>query len=515
MREETRDLSIGQALDLGCEMAMAGRHLDATGLFRGVLMHEPQNFEAIQRLGSSLFELGRHHEALYWFWRGIKINRRHPMALTNYGLTVAQLGHWDEALPDLERAVHHAERNPLSPEAMALIYNNLGNTLEKMKRYPEALAALDKGIRYNPNDAFPHYNRGIVLLRLNRQREAIDALDRAIAINPNDADAHYNRGMGRLLLGDLRGGFEDYESRLLTTENRVPNLGLPADKKWSGETISGKTILVHCEQGLGDDIQFFRFLRRLLERAPAQVFVMAHSATAPLLDGLAVTVLKPGTVLPAYDHWVALMSLPLMLGVTREHDLPPPWLPRIEGHRLATGGVFRFRSIDILGELEKLMHPAPYVGVCWAGNFLHKNDAHRSIEIETFGRMFDAPCNFVSLQQMRPIDVDAFAALKKQHTDLSDVQTDTLRDLAAVILNLDLVISVDTAVAHLAASLGVPTWILIPKFSTDWRWQLERTDSPWYPSARLIRQQKVGDWASVIDGIRNELSAGIAKTRAA
>lgn len=493
MREETRDLSIGQALDLGVEMAMAGRHDEAMGLFRGVLVHEPENFEAIERLGSSLFERGKLHEALYWFWRGIKINRRHPMALTNYGLTLGQLGHWEEAIIELERAVYQAERNPLSREAMALIYNNLGNTLEKLKRYPEALAALDKGLTYNPKDQFALYNRGIVLLRLNRHREALDVLDYAVALNPNDADARYNRGMGRLLTGDLKGGFEDYEYRLLTTENKVPNLGLPAGKKWDGGPIEGQVILVHCEQGLGDDIQYFRFLRRLLERGPKQVFVMTHSATAPLLDGLPVHVLKPGMPLPEYDRWVALMSLPLMLVVTREQDLPPPWVPKIPNPT----SYYR-------GEGRK------FVGVCWSGNWLHKNDTHRSIPLGTFSRLFDAPCNFVSLQQLLPIDADVFAGIKKVHPALLTPRTNTFLDTASAIVNLDLVISVDTAVAHLAASLGVPTWILIPKFGTDWRWGLERTDSPWYPSARLIRQQKIGDWGSVIEGIRGELAAGAA-----
>lgn len=498
MKEETRDLSIGQALDLGYEMAMAGNHDSAMGLFRGVLMHEPENLEAVERLGASLFELRRFHEALYWFWRGRKIGRRSAMALTNYGLTVAQLGHWDEALPDLERAVSFAERDNASPQVKALVYNNLGNTLEKLRRYEDALIALDRGIACNPDDSFPHYNRGIVLLRLNRQREAITALDRAIAINPDDADAHYNRGMGRLLLGDLKGGFEDYEYRLLTTENKVPNLGLPAEKKWDGRTpIFGKTILVHCEQGLGDDIQMFRFLPHLTMGGVTKVLVMSHSATAPLLAGMPpeIEVLTPGTALPPYDQWVALMSLPLMLDVRSEAAIPPPWSP--VGFSLECHVRWPNTAADY----------CPRVGVCWAGNFLHRNDANRSIPLAMFASLFsDHAINFVSLQQLRPMDVEPFAALRKKHPNLSAVQTETLVDLATVVLNLDLVITVDTAVAHLAGSLGVPTWILIPSFGTDWRWGLERADSPWYGTVQLFRQEKIGDWSTTINSIKGRLS---------
>lgn len=492
MVEEIRDLSIGQALDLGAEMAIRGAHASAIGLFKGVLVHEPANFEAIERLGSSLFDLKRYEEALYWFWRGRKINRRHPMALTNYGLTVAQLGHWDEALPDLGRAVYFSDES--SPEVRALVYNNLGNTLEKLQRYPEALTALDKGIGFNANDPFPHYNRGIVLLRLNRHHEAIEALNRALALNHNDADARYNRGMGRLLLGDLKGGFEDYESRLLTSENTVPNLGLPAARKWTrGVPLQGRTILVHCEQGLGDDIQFFRFLPALVAKGAAQVLVMSHSATAPLLAVMqGVTVLTPGMTIPDYDYWVALMSLPLALEMDAS-NVPPPWAP-IMGRASSVGWPYSRR-------------PTPRVGVCWAGNWLHKNDAHRSIPLRTFSALFSAGVDFVSLQQLRPEDVEPFKDLLGHHSNLADVTANSLIDLANIIQSCNLIITVDTAVAHLAGSLDVPTWILIPKFSTDWRWQLERTDSPWYPSVRLIRQKTIGDWASIIDDVRAELTS--------
>ncbi len=507
MAEDARSLTIEQALEGGAQYASAGDHRSAIGLYRGVLMHEPENFEAIERLGVSLFEIGQLHEAMFWFWRGRKIDRKHPMALTNYGLCLSQLGYPAEGVPDLERAIAFSEKMDASPATRSLVYNNLGNTLERLGRYTEAIKMLDKGIACEPADPFPHYNRGVCLLRLNRHKEAIAALDHSLELRGpvtdsasrlNAADAYYNRGMARLLLGDLKGGFADYEYRLLTTENKVPNLGLPADKKWNGtDRLEGKTILVHCEQGIGDDIQFFRFLAVLAMHNPRTIKVMAHSATAGLLEHTPVEVLKPGSVLKAedYDYWAALMSLPLLLGLTAEADLPPPFLYQPDQER-----------IDKWKATLALPSDKFNVGVCWAGNWLHKNNAHRSIDLSEFAALFDAEgCNFVSLQQMQLIDTKRFHELKDARTNLSAFWFDDLRDTAAAIASLDLVVTVDTAVAHLSGSIGVPTWILIPAFSTDWRWQLSRLDSPWYPSVRLIRQATIGKWPSTLSHVKTLL----------
>lgn len=509
MREETRDLTIGEALDLGCQMAMAGRNQDAIGLFMGVLAHEPNNFEAIERLGTSLFELKRYTDALYWFWRGRKINRKHPLALSNYGMAVSQLGHLDEGLVEMQKAVYQIEsgKHPSGSASKAVVYNNIGNTLEKLKRHAEALIYLDKGIAQNPKDAFPHYNRGIVLLRLNRQIEAIAALNRAIELNPNDPDALYNRGMGRLLTGDLAGGFEDYEARLLTSENKVINLGLPAAKKWDGSDLTGKRLLVHCEQGLGDDIQFLRFLPGIFRKNPEKVLLIPHSAVVPILAlPPAIELRKSGEPIDEadYDCWVALMSLPHYLGLKTEADIPHPTF-------LALDPLSVERWDRLVREPDRLN-----VGVCWAGNFLHKNDAHRSIPLATFAELFDVPgVNFVSLQQLRPGEADLFAKLQTKHQNLQSFVFENFRDTAAAAINLDMVISVDSAIAHLSATLAVPTTILVPAFGTDWRWMLEREDSPWYSAAKLHRQPKVGDWVTVIRALRNELAAMVSQSRAA
>jgi tetratricopeptide (TPR) repeat protein len=503
---ESKNLSIGEALDMGAGYAMAGNHKSACEIYRGVMWHEPENFEAIERLGSSLFEMREYYEALYWFWRGRKLDRKHPMALTNYGLCLSQLEHAEEGLAALERAVYHAERmDTMSNEAKALCYNNLGNTFERLQRYPEALAALDRGIGYNPLDPFPHYNRGIVLLRLNRHQEAIAAIEHSIGLRPpaldsasrlNESDARYNLSMGYLLMGNLRDGFSNYEARLTSSENDTPNLNLPIEKKWKGEELKGKHIIVHCEQGLGDAIMFLRFLPDLIMCA-GKVSLVAHTSLQDILRDWDweqnITLLRGGDTLPEYDHWVAIMSLPLMLGIKNEKDLPPPWEPLLDAERTM---LWQDRFRQMRGRR---------IGICWAGYFRHKNDRHRSVPLAVFANLFDAPVNFISLQQMREGETEEFAKLKKKHPNLSALWLDDWRDTAAVMRNLDLVISADTAVAHMAGSLGVPTWILIPKFGTDWRWGLEREDSPWYPSARLVRQDVIDDWTPTIKRILRDL----------
>jgi tetratricopeptide (TPR) repeat protein len=522
MAETSRSLSMGEALDLGTEYAMAGNHKSAMMLFRGVLIHDPLNFEAIERLGSSLFEDRQIHEALYWFWRGIKINRRNPLSLTNYGLTISQLGHYEEGLEFLRLAVFQVEKTEgVSPAVKALVYTNMGNTLERLLRHEEALEALDKAVAYNAEDPFPHYNRGIALLRLNRHREAIDAIERSLILRPpatdstsrlNEADALYNRGTGRLILGDLKRGLPDYDARHTTSDNKTPNLNLPPEKQWKGEPLEGKKLLVHAEQGLGDTIQFLRFLPPLMERC-SDVHLVVQTALRPFANAIpGLKVSGGGEELPEYDYWIAIMSLAHRLGVEREQDIPKPWLP------------------DAVGDGRRILAGAELpqgfcVAVCWAGNWQHKNNAHRSIPLETFAELFDAPCQFISVQQMQQADTHAFAKIKDtgKYPNVTALWLNDFRDTAAVLLNCDLVISVDTATAHLAGSLGVPTWVLIAKYGTDWRWQLEREDSPWYPSVRLFRQAKIGDWESVITRMRKKLSngqkaidpAGVGQTKAA
>lgn len=498
------------------QLSIEGRHETAAQLCKGVLTVDPENHAAMAAMGTALFEMGnsRIHEALYWFWRDRKANRRNPFSAMNYGLCLSQLGHADEGVEDLERAVALMEKNGNSAGDKAIAYNNLGNTLERLHRHKEALIALERGLRYDPDDSFAHYNRGIVLLRLNRHREGITALNTSLAIKAmgdnrsNDADAYYNRAMAHFLLGNLKQGFADYEARLVTTDNEAPNFGLdPALKLKPGEDVAGKNILIHCEQGLGDVIQFMRFVPMLIERG-AHILLIVHREMRPLFEamhGENIRVLETGeNIVGIYDRWDAIMSLAHYFGVEREDQIPAPWAYEPPTERIA---VWK-KALDE----KNIGHPR--VAVCWAGNFRHKNDAHRSIPLKTFATLFDAHVEIVSVQQIRQEEEDEFAALQGAH-GVRAIRLTDLRNTAAILKNIDLVVTVDTAIAHLAGTMGIPTWVLIPAYSTDWRWQLERTDSPWYPSLRLYRQTRIGDWPSVLARVRDDLTELAARDRAA
>jgi Flp pilus assembly protein TadD len=515
------ELTIPQALEMGSGMAAQGNHAGAIGMFKGILEHEPENWDVINRLGASCFEDGRLYEAFWWFHRAREANPKQPRALTNYALTLSQLGQTEKAIPDLERACALGEKQDLSASERALNYNNLGNALERLGRYQDAEQALRRGIAYDPTDPFPRYNLGIVLMRLNRHIEARSQLEKSLALQEEaagdtvsrlqDADAHYNLGINYLLHGEFEQGWEHYESRLLTSEcgqpHGQPNLGLPAETKWKvGESIEGKRIVVHCEQGVGDAIMFMRFLPLLRRENPAEILLIAHRAIRHLVDIEGVRILQPmekifwnGSkealgldIKETFDCWVAQMSLPLYLGLDTEEKIAevPPWTPRIPAAKLT-----EWAHVRKEGKLN--------VGLCWAGFWKHKNDAHRSLDLRALKPLFEAPStNFISVQQVRPQDELAVEEMKTAYPNLAFLDVQDFGDTAAVLLHCDLVISVDTSVAHMAGTLLMPTWIFIPKFSTDWRWQLgDRTDSPWYPTVHLWRQPKIGEWGSVIEAM--------------
>lgn len=501
--------------------AREGNHKGAAEVFRGVLIHEPNNWEALLRLGISLFEDGDAFQALYYFRRCKAEKPRDPLGLMHHGLCLAQIGtHVEnagdtaEGLADLRRAA--ARMDGLPDHSKAILLNNLGNTLERLNLHAEALPVLEKGIAFDPLDPFPHYNRGIALMRLWRYREAIDAFNACLSLQrrvgesrANDADAYYNRGIGYLLLGEMARGFADYEARLLTTETDPPNLGLPVDLKLKpGDDIAGSIILVHCEQGLGDSIQFMRFVPELVRRG-ARVRLIVHRQLMHLVSMENVEVLPVGTKLAddagayQFDRWVAIMSLPWVLGITGDAQIPAPWW-----FPVYTDAVESWKS--------RIGRAQFTVAVCWAGNFRHKNDEHRSIALGTFRNLFQVPgVRFVAVQQARQNEAEELQTILRSNPNVQHFELDDFRDTAAVMCACDLTITVDTSVAHIAGSLGRPTWTLIPKTATDWRWQLERTDSPWYPSISLYRQSKVGDWRSVMDRVTRDLTAMAAQRAAA
>ena len=362
---------------------------------------------------------------------------------------------------------------------------NRGAALRNLGRHEEALADYERALAVSPMHAAAHNNRGVALAALNRFEEAEASYDRALAINAKDDRARFNRALARLVRGDLPRGLADFESRWMGSDTQAGPRAF-AVPQWTGrEPLAGRTILLHAEQGLGDAIQFARYVPRVAQKG-ATVLLEVHGALAPLLaqlPGVARTIAR-GDALPPFDLHCPLMSLALAFGTTLE-SIPRevPYLHAPPEH------VERWSAR--LGERKR-----PRVGLAWSGSTTLRNDRNRSIALADFDRLRALPFEFYSLQkEVRPGDAVALAsgpAIAHFGDELAD-----FRDTAALVSLMDLVVSVDTAVAHLAGALSRPVWLLVP-WSPDWRWLLGRDDSPWYPTMRLWRQARPGDWAEVL-----------------
>jgi hypothetical protein len=363
-------------------------------------------------------------------------------------------------------------------------------------RLEEALESYARARAIKPDYAEALYNQGNALVMLGRHREALASYERALAIKPDHAEAQWNQGLARLRLGDFRAGWKQYEWRWQRPDG-VKSQRSFAQPVWTGQqSLQGKTILLHAEQGLGDTIQFVRYAT-LVARRGAKVMLEVQRTLKGLLarvEGVAGIVGR-GEELPAFDLHCPLLSLPLAFG-TELSSIPAsvPYLAATD---------------DRIETWSARLPPRKglRVGIAWSGNAKHKDDRNRSIALARLAHLFAAPgVQFVSLQKdardgeaevLR--DIPGFLDLGPELKDFADT--------AALISLIDLVISVDTSTAHLAGAMGKPVWVLLP-FSPDWRWLLEREDSPWYPTARLFRQPMIGDWESVIGRMRRELAHG-------
>jgi len=463
----------------------AGRTTEAAALFRQCLTIRPQFPEALTNLARALLILGQAEEAVEVNLRAREIAPQRPEIHGNLGNAFQALGRHEEAVAAYRQALS------LRP-AMAGALNQLGNSLKALGRLDEAASAFEEAIAASPQYAEAWNNLANTLCDLKRFEPADAAYARARAAQPDSAEIKYNAAFAQLLRGNFRRGWEDFDSRLALKKGPRPRSF--ASPRWTGSSsLQGKSLLVYAEQGLGDTLQFVRYVPLLGGAQPANLFVEVQPALKALLAGLpgAQRVFAQGERLPDFDFHCPLLSLAGIFG-TELGSIPPP-LPCV-----APDADQATRWRDRLGE-----HPPPRVGLVWAGNPRHPHDRFRSIPLALLlPAIRDLPGSFFGLQKdLRPGDRELIAAAPEL-TDLSSQLAD-FTDTAAIVAALDLVITVDTAVAHLAGSLGVPTWLLLP-FAPDWRWLLERTDNPWYPTFKLFRQPAVGDWPSVLALVRSE-----------
>lgn len=408
--------------------------------------------------------------------------------LTNFGVLLLKAGRHDEGERQLKKSL---AMHPGQPVALY----NLGVSFQNLTRLEEAIACYDQAIALNPGDFQSHLNRGNALKDLRRCTEAKQSFDRAISLRPDFAGAYWNKALLKILLGEYEEGWKLYEWGWKCSERgKARNFSQPT---WLGEqSIAGKTLLIHGEQGLGDIIQFCRYAP-MAEALGAKVVLEVPAPLVPLISTLKgnFNIVEKGKDLPDFDMVCPVMSLPLAFKTTVE-AIPAkvPYL-HVNPEKQAE---WRQR----LGNKTK-----PRVGLVWSGSMTNKIDlnpcSRRNIPLEDLKPLFDLPLEFHSLQkEVRPEDIVALSKLTniRAHQD----QLHDFSDTAALVQEMDLVISVCTSVAHLAGAMGRPTWVLLP-VSPDYRWMLGRSDSPWYPSVSLMRQSEIGKWSDVISDINNRL----------
>ena len=487
---------------------------DALASLDRALLFQPDFLEALFMRGNVLVDLDRRHEALVSYDCALAIKADFLEALNNRGNTLVSLKRPEDALVSLDRALaispdfpdalnnrgtalmdvkrpedalasfdHALGINPEFPEAL----NNRGTVLMDLNRPDDALVSVDRALAINPNFSDALNNRGNILVALKRTEDALVCFKHALAIRPDDADAHWNEALCRLLIGDFELGWKKYEWRWQTDRLELRDFKKPL---WLGEQpLEGRTILLHAEQGLGDTLQFCRYAAVVSARG-AKVLLEVQPAVKSLLTCVSGVskVFSKGEQLPDFDFQCPLLSLPLAFKTALETI--PSSIPYL---RSDNGKVEHWQTT--LGG-----RAVPRVGLVWAGGISNK---YRSIPLIEFAKLVSEKAQFFSLQ--KEINTADRETLNKRGVRHFGKKLKDFSDTAALLHLMDLVITVDTSVAHLAGAMGKPVWILLP-FNADCRWLLDRDDSPWYPTARLFRQPANGDWSNVIAKIENEFA---------
>ncbi len=476
---------VGAVLNLARARAETGDYGATVALCHEATRIAPRDASAHAALGAALLGGGQPEAAVRAADTALELSPRLAEAHFLRGTALKQLGKLAEAAAALARAAELAPRH-----AQALL--NLGNAEWALGDAAAAELHCRAALVADPRLAEAHVSLGCLLTNTGRLPEAMAACRAALALKPDLAEAHWNLGIAQLLDGDLQAGFGEYEWRKRHPAHAADFRRLP-QPEWQGEPLEDRTLLVLAEQGLGDAIMFARFLA-VLEARGARVLLACDRRLVPLLaaaPGVARAVPRDGP-LPECDAWVDQMSLPRHLGTGLESIPGAAGYLRPDAARVATWEP----------RLPKRRAGARRIGLVWAGNPLHSNDAQRSCPVEALRPLTAmAGDDFVSLQ-LGPAAAEARTLGLADHSASLPDYAET----AALLAGLDLVITVDTSVAHAAGALGRPVWLMLPH-APDWRWLMGRADSPWYASARLFRQATPGDWAGVVAAIGTALAA--------
>ena len=450
--------------NLGMVHAQRGSFAEAVACLRQALRLKPDQAEAHNNLGNVLRKQGNAAEAEASYRQALRLRPDYAQTHYNLGLVLAQ----QERLPEAVDCYRHALM--LKPE-YAEALTDLGKALADLGKLAEAVDCYHQALRLKPDSAEANNNLGVVLAYQNRPAEAAACYQEAVRKRPDYADAHVNLAHVMLLRGDFEHGWSEYEWRWRCKEFLPPSCPQPS---WNGSCIQGRTILLLAEQGLGDTLQFVRYAP-LVQQQGARVMVQCRAPVVRLLQTCTgIDRLVPtGTAPPPFDVQASLLSLPGIMGTTlRTIPARVPYL---------------FADPDLrAGWKEQLRAASGFrVGIVWQGNPEHKRDQERSVPFRAFAPLADVPgVRLVGLQKGHGREQLPALASRLGVLDVAE-QFEDLADTAAAIVNLDLVITVDTAVGHLAGALGVPVWLALPLVA-DWRWLEDRQESPWYPSIRPV-----------------------------
>jgi tetratricopeptide (TPR) repeat protein len=468
----------------GSALNTLGRPQEALAAYRRAIAISPEHVNALNHLGNTLRLLGQLKEAIAAYDKAIAAAPNFAAPYSNRGAALAELGDLETALASFDRAL------ALQPDFIDAL-NNRGGVLQKLNRAEEAIANYDRALAIKGDFAEALNNRGSALQDLNQHREAVHWHRRALEIRPDNAEAHFNAASAHLCLGEFAQGWPEFEWRW--RKNDLAPLRRPIRQPlWLGDgAIAGKTILLHAEQGFGDTIHFARYVP-LVARLGAKVVLEVPRplrALCETLDGVSTLVTR-GDKLPSFDLHTPLLSLPLAF--------------RTDINTIPADVPYLSAQPDRIAKWSDRMsgRPGRKVGLAWSGRIYPRN---RSVPFVQLGPLLSLPNTvFVSLQQeIAHQDAALFAG--QTHVLHFGDEIQDFADTAAIIASLDLVLSIDTSVAHLAGAMGKPLWLLL-LYGSDFRWLVDREDSPWYPTARLFRQPSIGDWTDVVSRVGADLA---------
>jgi len=473
---------------------------DALENYNKAIQLDSGYMEAYYNRGVVLQDLGRSHEAISSYNKAIQLNPDYARSYNSLGTVLYESGDFNEAIDNYNKAI---QLNPDYAEA----YNNLGAALQSLGKLNEAVNNYNKAIQLKPYSSELQNNIGVVFQKLGKFDKATSNYNKAIQLKPDDVEAHFNLGLLLLLQGNFKDGWEKYEYRCRDKNYSIPihNLTQP---QWDGSALKGRTLLIYVEQGLGDTFQFSRYLHHIKKDGGSIVF-MCQSTVIDFYRGndsgwdiYIDKVISADDPLPHFDLHISLMSLPYIMD-TNINNIPQG-VPYIKTRQdMAHSWKLKIKKEHIKNIIK--------VGLVWQGSKTHKNDHYRSIPLECFSSLLELDkVKLFSLQRGFGQEQIAKNNFENNIIDWSSNFGQYI-NTAALIENLDLVISIDTSIVHLAGAMGKPVWVLLEAVP-DFRWMLDHEDSPWYPSAKLFRQQDQGNWETVISKVKKELENLISKT---